>query len=48
MHKGNVVEECPGVVEFVVPCVFELFHSRDEFVKFLVPDEGEECRIDAR
>ena len=46
--EWDIVEEGPGIVEFVVPCFFELSHGRDEFMKFLVTDEGEERRIDAR
>ena len=45
--EGDVVEEGPGVVEFVVPRCFELFHGGNEFVEFFVADEGEEGGIDA-
>ena len=43
--KGNVVEEGPWVVEFVVPCRFELAHGGDQGVEFFVADEGEEAGI---
>lgn len=45
--KWDIVEKCPGVIKFVVPCGFQLFHGRDEFVKFFITDEREEGGIDA-
>ena len=45
--EGDVVEESPRVVEFVVPCCLELFHGRNEVVEFFIADEGEERGVDA-
>ena len=39
--KGNIVEECPGVVELVIPRLFKLLHGGDELVKFFISDERE-------
>lgn len=45
--EGDVVEEGPGVVEFVVPGPFEVSHGLDHAVNFLVADEGEDGCIDS-
>lgn len=45
--KGFIVEEGPGIVEFVVPRAFELLHAADYLGEFAVADEGEDGGIDA-
>ncbi len=46
--KGDVVEEGPGVVEFMVPGAFEVAHGLHHAVNFFVAYEGEDGRINAR
>lgn len=46
--EGDVVEECPWVVEFRVPRSLEILHSLNHSINFLVANEGEERRVDAR
>lgn len=43
--EGFVVEEGPGVVEFVVPGSFEVAHGRNHAVYFFVADEGEDAGV---
>lgn len=40
--KGFVVDEGPGVIEFVIPCALQVLHGLDELVELFVADEGEE------
>jgi len=42
LGEGLVVEEGPGVVEFVVECFFEVVDGFEEFLEFRVADEREE------
>ena len=46
--EGFVVEEGPGVVEFVVPGSFEVAHGLDHAVDFFIADEGKDGGIDSR
>ena len=46
--EGLVVEEGPGVVEFVVPGSFEIAHGLDHAVDFFIADEGEDGGVDSR
>ena len=45
--EGFVVDEGPGVVEFVVPGSFEILHRLHQVGEFFVADEGEEGGVDA-
>lgn len=45
--EGDVVEEGPGIVEFVVPGSLEVFHRLDHAFDFFVADEREDCGVDA-
>ena len=36
--EGDVVEEGPGIIEFVVPCLFEFAHGGEEVFEFFVAD----------
>ena len=36
--ERDIVEEGPGIVEFVVPGSFEVTHGGDEVVKFFIAD----------
>ena len=37
--EGDIVEECPWIVEFMVPCTFEFAHRGEEIFQFLVANE---------
>ena len=47
LREGLVVEESPGVIEFVIECGFHLFHGRNEIPEFRISDQAEKCGIDA-
>lgn len=46
--EGFVVEEGPGVVEFVVPGSFEIAHGLNHAVDFFIANEGEDGGVDSR
>ena len=48
LGKGDVVEEGPWIVEFVVPVFFQLRHGRQKVFEFFVADENEESGIYSR
>lgn len=45
--EGDIIEECPRVVEFMVPCFFELLHSGKEVGELSITNKGEEGGIDS-
>lgn len=45
--EGLVVEEVPGVVEFVVEGALHVGHAREHAVEFLVAHQAQQGRVDA-
>ena len=42
-----IIEECPRIVELVVPGGLKIGHARQDILQLAVSDEGEQRRIDA-
>lgn len=42
-----VIEEQPGVVEFTIPCPFQISDRLEHILELIVPDKGEEGCINA-
>ena len=43
-----VIKESPGIVEFVIPCCFQLPHRLDQRIHLRISHQGQQCCIDAR
>ncbi len=46
--ERDVVEKCPGVIEFSIPCPLQIPHRLNHAIHFLIPYQGEESCIDSR
>lgn len=39
LREGLVVEECPWIVEFVIPRALQLLHAADDLLQLAIPDQ---------
>ena len=45
-REGDIVEECPRVVELAIPCSFQVTHRGEHALQFLIPHQRQKCSID--
>lgn len=45
--EGDIVEECPGIIELVVPCSLQISHRLHHAIHLLIANQRQESRIDA-